>query len=859
MASVFTPAVQLMHRLRYPQKFMLVGLLLLVPLLLMMSQYIRSVNHDINFAKKEQIGLEYNDPVINLLQAVQRHAALTAHPDLRAKMPAQQAEIDRLIDEVDGVDSRLGEDLEAQAEWATIKTDWATLKADFATNDDENNLQNHIALSSKLLSLIIRVGNESNLILDPDIDTYYLMDTVINKLPLTLDYMGQMQMYGLAAFANEEIAPEESTRLSIISGLAQSTLENNLVGLEYSFEENPALETDLQAEIAAHQTAYQTLDRSLREQLNPRAQNQNADDFYTESNAAIDESYALYDAVSPALDTLLQNRIDDFAMQRNIALTVTLIALALTIYLFIGFYLAVKETITSLDHASQRMVGGQMGGAVVLKSQDELAQVAVAFNNIASELITARDRALEASRAKSAFLANMSHELRTPMNAILGFAQLLERDKTLKPDQRENVAVISNSGEHLLALINNVLEMSKIEAGRITLNEQGIDIHPVMKSLQEMFQVRTSAKGLQMLVELPPDVPRYLKTDEGKLRQVLINLLGNAVKFTKEGGIALRVAYTKTTSKLTFEIEDTGEGIAPDEIEKVFDAFVQTTSGKKTQQEGTGLGLPLSQQFVRLMGGEITVKSQLGKGSIFRFDIHAPEVSAAEVAIQETTRRVIGLAEGQISPRILIVDDKWENRSILMKLLSSVGLDVKEAENGKQAVEIWDEWSPQLIWMDMRMPVMDGYEATRRIKATTKGQATVVIALTASAFEHERNIILSAGCDDFVAKPFREGDIFERMEKHLGVRFAYEDTQPAELPGTPEPGTNSQSLTQQSPEWIAQIHQAALQGDSEALYTLINQVSQQSKALSDMLQELVKNYRFDVILNLTEQAGVKAS
>jgi PAS domain S-box-containing protein len=486
----------------------------------------------------------------------------------------------------------------------------------------------------------------------------------------------------------------------------------------------------------------------------------------------------------------------------------------------------------------------------------------------------AKEEAEVANKAKSEFLANMSHELRTPLNAILGFSQLMNRSGTLNLEQQENLSIIMRSGEHLLTLINQVLDLSKIEAGRITLNQQNFDLYSLLDDLEDMFRLRAEDKRLHLLFERCPDLPQYIQGDQVKLRQILINLLNNALKFTQEGGVTLRVVigkqhidnnrqntaayqigrdnYSKQQKTILFEIEDTGVGISPDELDCLFEAFMQTKSGKAAQ-EGTGLGLAIARQFVKLMGGDITVSSQVGHGSIFKFNIQVSIVDTADIDFKPQTRRVIGLEPNQPKYRILIVDDRWENRHLLLKLLYPLGFEIKEASNGIEAIEIWENWQPHLIWMDMRMPILDGYEATQQIKDTTKGQATAIIALTASSLEEERVVIISAGCDDFVRKPFREAEIFETMTKHLGVRYIYEEPNPS-LPKKADKNNilTASALATLSTEFLDQLKEAATSLDMDKVDKLIEEIRTYNSSIADGLAKFAAEFKYDEILNLIQ-------
>ncbi len=498
----------------------------------------------------------------------------------------------------------------------------------------------------------------------------------------------------------------------------------------------------------------------------------------------------------------------------------------------------------------------------------------------------ARHTAESASQAKSVFLAQMSHELRTPLNAIMGFSELMTHDSNLTYDQQENLKTINRSGEHLLTLINDVLELSKIEAGRAELQEESFDLHHMLANLEGMFRLHAARKGLTLTVERAHDVPQYISADVGKLRQILINLLGNAVKFTHAGGVTLRVKQASVTINLpssdsrflNFEVEDTGMGIAPEELGAVFDAFVQTKRSQDVQQ-GTGLGVPISREFVRLMGGELVVESPCwdgpahsspgGPGSRFKFNVHVRLITQDETQeLQSQTRkRAIGLQSGQPTFRLLVVEDVDASRELLTNMLLLMGFDVREATNGQEAIEVWEEWEPHLIWMDIRMPVLDGYETTRHIKATPQGQDTIIVALTASAFEEDRAAILAEGCDDFVRKPIREADIFNTLAQHLSVRFVYQEIEadaksPAEerekqVEKSIHQEALSMALAMMPPQWMVDIRQAVVDADLDWIITLINQIRERDASVASALLKLTHNFEYDEILHLIEQAATR--
>lgn len=499
------------------------------------------------------------------------------------------------------------------------------------------------------------------------------------------------------------------------------------------------------------------------------------------------------------------------------------------------------------------------------------------LKHIEQALQQAKEAAEAANKAKSIFLANMSHELRTPLNVILGFAQVMYRDPLLTSEQRENLRVIRRSGDHLLSLINDVLDLSKIEAGHVTLDGSSINLVDLLQSLEQMFRQPAKAKGLQLQLELASELPQYVTIDANKLRQVLINLLGNAIKFTEQGGVVLRVSrianleckiqnegspFLVPYSQMTihFEVIDTGIGIAPSELGTIFNAFVQTQAGK-ISPDGTGLGLTISRKFVQIMGGELTVRSTIGQGSIFAFTLPVRLTPSTDISAAASACQVIGLALDQPTYRILVVDDQPENRKLLVKRLSQIGLEVREATDGQDAVNQWHQWRPDLIWMDIRMPILNGYEATQQIRATPGGQVPVIIALTAQASSTDRILALSAGCNDYLSKPFQEEELFSKMAEHLGLTYlCVKKTVLADVELLNSPVTlHASDLLAMPSTWIAELRHAARLCDDNEIAQLIEQIPPEQVAVANGLRQLVQNYKFKQIIDLTTPGSTDAS
>lgn len=489
----------------------------------------------------------------------------------------------------------------------------------------------------------------------------------------------------------------------------------------------------------------------------------------------------------------------------------------------------------------------------------------VGINRDISEIKTAEKKLKEAKEAaesanfaKSRFLSSMSHEIRTPMNAILGFSQLMMSDPEVTSRQMERLETINRSGEHLLSLINDILELSKIEAGYTELNVSVFDLHSLLRDIDMMFRLKIESKGINLILELMPDLPRYIKTDQGKLRQIIINLLGNAVKFTREGGIAVRAGFREQPDKkymLVIDVEDTGTGIPEKDIERIFKVFEQSVSGMMSG--GTGLGLPISIYYARLLGGDIEVKSEEGYGSVFSMRIRCEPETDDIIPLEQKKRTIIKINPVSKVYRILVVDDKTDNRRLLIELLESAGFTVIESENGLDAVNIFKRDCPDMILMDLNMPVMNGYDAIRAIREHENGGGVPIIAVTASAFEEDRITVLDSGATDYLRKPFRQNDFFALIAKYLELEYFYEDI--SGEPDVKKTGLSMKTLGNEinliSDNLRSSIYKAAVNLDQELIIELINLVPQLSPEVMQEIRNIVKNYQFEILIELFGEAG----
>ena len=486
------------------------------------------------------------------------------------------------------------------------------------------------------------------------------------------------------------------------------------------------------------------------------------------------------------------------------------------------------------------------------QAEEKLQIFAQQIDEKNSELVDALVIAKDASRAKSEFLAKMSHEIRTPMNAILGFAQVLKRDTGLTDKQMEYLETITRSGGHLLQMISDILDMSRIEAGRLKIEPSDFNLRSMIAYMKELFAQRMKGKGLCFTVEQDPSLPSSVRGDEGKIQQIILNLLSNAFKFTEHGGVTLRVhADHKVCSSgylLVVEVEDSGPGIEAEQLERIFEEFHQAKLGKKIG--GTGLGLAISRRYVDLMGGSLMVSSDVGKGSLFRLEVQL-EHSEGSDDHHLPLHRIIGLEEDQKPIRLLVVDDKPDNRRLLCELLEPLGFELLNAENGAEGLKKTEQWQPHAILLNMRIPVMDGYAMVRQIRLNPTCREVFIIAITASAFDDDRQEVFSAGVDEYLRKPFQPNELFGILEKGLGLNYLVAESDDASLC---EQGIES-APPRLPTALVASLQEAAEGGDVLQLQMIGDELLQIDANAAEALKRMISRYDYEAIEKWIAKAG----
>ena len=755
-----------MNRLRYPQKFILISALFTIPIAFLMYQWLAQLGTRLDFAARERVGLEYVMSLRLVVEPLERTRALRLLADsgdaaARAKLADEREKITRAVGLMDSVNARLGEEL-------GVGTVWLQLRPRVAHPSVEPGM-----LVVETRRLLEQVADNSNLSLDSELDSYQLTAAVVTRLPALADYLTTVAVAEIARRLPAGVnAVQEAT---LLAALSQARAERDALdrGHAAAFKANPAVRQALEKELDGSWQAFDALAELTTARAGGASPLPNLD------AGAVYERYARavgavfrHDAVATStLDTLLQSRMHALVIKRRLLLSFVVATLLLVAYLWLGFYLAVRRAVRALHRTSQRMLTGEFPGEVVVESRDELRDVVHSFNTVADQLRTewqraqdesararaaeaslakARDAAEAATRAKSEFLAVMSHEIRTPMNGVLGMAHML-LGTTLSTQQEKYVTTVRDSGQALLTILNDILDFSKMEAGKLELQDEDFDLPSLIGNATSLLGFRAREKRLDLDSAIDPGVPAALRADPGRLRQILLNLVGNAIKFTDRGRVRVSVLHQGTADgsvRLRFEVSDTGAGIPMEAQGRLFQEFSQVDQHSTRRAGGTGLGLVISKRIVIAMGGTIGVISAPGHGSTFWFAVSlAPALGEVKTDAPS--------AETPVPPlEILVAEDNLVNQEVARGLLGRRGHHVRIVANGREAVEAVKERHYDVVLMDVHMPEMNGIEATREIRRLPGESGRVpIIALSASAMKDETDLCMEAGMIGHLPKP----------------------------------------------------------------------------------------------------------
>ena len=872
----------------------LIGLLLifLLPFAVVVYQLIAEIDVGINFAQQERLGIQYNPPLRTLLEDVQQHRGmvngyLKGDTSFKEKISLKESEIEDDIRAIDAVDRKLGVTLQTTEQWRALKKNWQSFKGKALGIRDQESFDAHTVLIKEILSLMAHVADTSNLILDPVLDSYYLMDAVVNKLPYIIDTTGQARGLGTGIAAQQRISADEKAQLNLLSGLIKNGNNSLGRGLQVAFQKNPAIKPKLNIYFQDSLKATNLFAEVVNQRI-IRASTIDipSAEYFTAGTKALDAQFKLYDMVSPALDELLQKRIDNFSRKKYLVLAFSLLVLAIVIYVLIAFarsltkrkqseealrqaeekyrtifenavdgifqttpdghYLSVNPALARIyGYESPEELSGNLSnierqlyvdpnrrsefrhsiqkndtvadfesqvydkdGRVLWISENARAvrntNGALLYYEGTVQDITRRKQAEEereraktelqqaayaaetANRAKSQFLANMSHELRTPLNAIIGYSEMLQEEaEDLEPeDFIPDLQKIHKAGKHLLGLINDILDLSKIEAGRMELYLESFDIAGITEDVVTTIQPLVEKNSNILNVQCANDIGS-MQADLTKVRQSLFNLLSNACKFTKQGTITLTVSREgaredmgtlselstsslNTQDWITFRVADSGIGMTDEQISRLFEAFTQADASTTRQYGGTGLGLAITKKLCQMMGGDVTVESEVGKGSTFTIKL---PTKVSNPTTQPTQLLPLKSELLQVGAKtILVIDDDPTVHDLMQRFLTKEGFQVASALNGEEGLALARKLQPDAITLDVMMPSMDGWAVLSGLKADPELADIPVIMLT---IVDNKNMGYALGASDYLTKPINRDRLSAILKKHKCDRSSF--------------------------------------------------------------------------------------